>query len=187
MSNITKKALEASLKHVMLKKPLDKITIRDITDDCGISRMTFYYHFQDIYALIEWICTEDARLALSDKKSYANWTEGMQQFFDAVYSNKLFILNVYHSISRERMERFLFQLTYDLIRGVVDEKSAGVVLDECDKRFIADFYKYSFVGMMLNWIAQGMDENYGEIVQRISLIMKGGVTSAIEKLANNNK
>ena len=35
MSNITKKALEASLKKLMLKKPLDKITIRDITDDCA--------------------------------------------------------------------------------------------------------------------------------------------------------
>ena len=63
MSNITKKALEASLKKMMLKKPLAKITIRDITDDCGISRMTFYYHFQDIYDLIEWSCIEDATQA----------------------------------------------------------------------------------------------------------------------------
>ena len=42
MSNTTKQALEASLKKVMLQKPLDKITISDITSDCGISRMAFY-------------------------------------------------------------------------------------------------------------------------------------------------
>ena len=59
MPNATKQALEASLKRMMLKKPLDKITIRDITEDCGISRMTFYYHFQDIYDLIDWICQEE--------------------------------------------------------------------------------------------------------------------------------
>ena len=52
MSSITKKALEHSLKNMLLKKPLDKITIRDLTDDCGISRMAFYYHFQDIYDLV---------------------------------------------------------------------------------------------------------------------------------------
>ena len=60
MQNITKTALEASLKKLLLKKPLDKITIRDLTEDCGISRMTFYYHFKDIYDLVEWICYEDA-------------------------------------------------------------------------------------------------------------------------------
>ena len=49
MPNTTKAALEESLKRLLLKKPLDKITITDITTDCGISRMAFYYHFKDIY------------------------------------------------------------------------------------------------------------------------------------------
>ena len=122
MTNITKKALEASLKKMMLKKPLDKITIRDITDDCGISRMTFYYHFQDIYDLIEWACVEDATAALQGKKTYDTWHEGLVQIFEAVLENKAFILNAYRCISREQMENFLFSVTYGLIRGVVDEK-----------------------------------------------------------------
>lgn len=41
MPNTTKAALEESLKRLLLKKPLDKITITDITTDCGISRMAF--------------------------------------------------------------------------------------------------------------------------------------------------
>ena len=53
MPNTTKAALEESLKRLLLKKPLDKITITDITTDCGISRMAFYYHFKDIYVLVE--------------------------------------------------------------------------------------------------------------------------------------
>ena len=59
MSNTTKRALEASLKKLLLQKPLDKITIQDLTTDCGISRMAFYYHFKDIYDLVEWACVED--------------------------------------------------------------------------------------------------------------------------------
>lgn len=58
MPNTTKAALEESLKRLLLKKPLDKITITDITTDCGISRMAFYYHFKDIYDLVEWSCVE---------------------------------------------------------------------------------------------------------------------------------
>ena len=68
MSLVTKRALEASLKNLLLKKPLDKITINDIADDCGINRMTFYYHFRDIYDLVEWSCAEDAKKALDGKK-----------------------------------------------------------------------------------------------------------------------
>ena len=64
MPNTTKAALEESLKRLLLKKPLDKITITDITTDCGISRMAFYYHFKDIYDLVEWSCVEDGTKAL---------------------------------------------------------------------------------------------------------------------------
>lgn len=48
VSQVTKRALEQSLKNLLLKKPLTKITINDIAEDCGINRMTFYYHFKPL-------------------------------------------------------------------------------------------------------------------------------------------
>ena len=183
MSNITKKAMEASLKKMLLRKPLDKITIRDITDDCGISRMAFYYHFRDIYDLVEWACIEDAAQALQWKKTYATWQEGLTQIFEAVLANKPFILNAYRCISREQMENFLFQVTYSLLRGVVDEQSEGAAVSEEQKAFIADFYKYSFVGLMLDWIRHGMDENYHDLVHNISLTVQGNIANAIRNFS----
>ncbi len=179
MTNTTKQALEESLKRMMLKKPLDKIVIRDITEDCGISRMAFYYHFKDIYDLIEWACIEDASKALQGKKTYDTWQEGLLQIFEAVLENKPFILNAYRCISRDQMERFLFQLTYELIRGVVDEQSAGAAISEEDKAFIADFYKYSFVGIVLDWIRQGMTADYKALTEKISTTMRGNVANSI--------
>ena len=64
VSQITKRALEQSLKNLLLQKPITKITINDIAEDGGINRMTFYYHFKDIYDLVEWSCEEDARKAI---------------------------------------------------------------------------------------------------------------------------
>ena len=187
MSNITKKALEASLKKLMLKKPLDKITIRDITDDCGISRMTFYYHFQDIYDLVEWCCIEDATAALQGKKTCDTWNEGLVQIFEAVLENKAFILNAYRCISREQMENFLFRMTYGLIRGVVDEKSAGTALPEEDKAFIAEFYKYSFVGVMLDWIRRGMKDDHRALARSVGLTMQGSIDNAIHNFLTKEK
>lgn len=123
MSNITKYALEASLKKLLLKKPLDKITINDLTSDCGISRMAFYYHFKDIYDLVEWSCLEDATKALQGKKTYDTWQEGLLQIFEVVFENKPFILNAYRCLSREQIENYLFHLTYELIAGVVEEQA----------------------------------------------------------------
>ena len=52
MSDITKRAIGASLKNLLREKKLNKITVQDIADDCGINRQTFYYHFQDINDLV---------------------------------------------------------------------------------------------------------------------------------------
>lgn len=183
MPNRTKYELEASLKKMLLQKPLDKITINDLTADCGISRMAFYYHFKDIYDLVEWVCLEDATRALQGKKTYDSWQEGLVQIFEAVLENKPFILNVYHSVSREQIENYLFKLTYDLLIGVVEEKSEGIRISGEEKKFIADFYKYGFVGVMLDWIKQGMKDDYKEIAQKMSVTLKGSVANSIRNFA----
>lgn len=181
MSQVTKRALEASLKNLLLKKPLSKITINDITEDCGINRMTFYYHFKDIYDLVEWACAEDAKKALEGKKTYETWQQGFLQIFEAVLDNKPFIINVYRSVSREQVEIYLYKLTYDLLIGVVNERSADMNIREDDKKFIANFYKYAFVGVMLDWVKNDMKEDPKQIIDRLSTLMQGNVSSALER------
>ena len=182
MNNITKNALEESLKKFRLQKPLDKITISDLTTDCGISRMAFYYHFKDIYDLVEWSCIEDASRALQGKKTYDTWQEGLQQIFEAVLENKPFILNVYRSVKREQVENYLYSLTYQLIEGVVEEQSENLMVTEEQKKFIADFYKYSFVGVMLDWIKRGMKEAPEEIANMVCVTMHGNVGNSLRNM-----
>lgn len=182
MSNITKRALEASLKNLLLQKPLNKITVGDIANDCGINRMTFYYHFKDIYDLIEWSCVEDATKALEGKKTYDTWQEGFLNIFNAVLDNKPFIMNVYRSVSREQIEMYLYKLTYNLLIDVVNEKSVGMAVSDEDKKFIADFYKYAFVGIMLNWIRNDMKEEPKLIVDRLSVLIHGNITRTLNNV-----
>ena len=171
-NNSTKLALEASLKNLLLKKPVDKITITDLTNDCGITRMAFYYHFKDIYDLVEWSCYEDASRALQGKKTYETWQEGLVQIFEAVMENKPFIMNVYHALSREQVENYLFRLTRDLIMNVIKECSKGMNITASEQSFIADFYKYSFVGVMLDWIkTSDFFIKIGGLISFLSLII----------------
>ena len=182
MSQITKRAISASLKHLLLQKPLGKIAINDITEDCGINRMTFYYHFKDIYDLIEWTCVEDASRALEGKKTYDTWQQGLLQIFEAVQDNKPFIMNVYRSVSREQVETYLYKLAYELLIGVVREKAAGMSVREEDMDFIATVYQYAFVGLMLDWIKNDMKGEPEVIVDTPAQVMHGNVTAALERL-----
>lgn len=181
MSQFTKRALEDSLKHLLLQKPLNKITINDIAEDCGINRMTFYYHFKDIYDLVEWSCLEDAQRALDGKKSYETWQQGFVQIFHAVRENKVFVMNVYRCVNREQVEKYLVPLTDQLIMGVITERAAGMTVREADQQFIAQVYSYAFVGIMLDWIRDDMRADPEELVNRLAMVIHGGITQALER------
>ena len=181
MSQVTKRALEQSLKNLLLKKPLTKITINDIAEDCGINRMTFYYHFKDIYDLVEWCCIEDARKALDEKRTYDTWQQGFIQLFEAVRENKPFIMNVYHCVDREQVEKYVNPLVDDLLMGVIEERSAGMSVREEDMQFIAKVYSYSFVGLMLDWIRDDMRDDSEELVKKFAMVIQGDLTSALSR------
>lgn len=181
MSQITKKALAASLKKLLSQKPLDKITVIDIVEDCEVNRQTFYYHFQDIYDLVEWMFLTGAAAALNGKKTYDTWQQGFLQVFEYALENKDLVINTYHSMSRDQLERYLYDVTYNLLIGVVEEQASGMAVSDNDKKFIADFYKFAFVGLMLDWIRRGMKDDPKKIVEHISTLIQGDIKRALEK------
>ena len=183
MSQITKRALEQSLKNLLLQKPLTKITINDIAEDCGINRMTFYYHFKDIYDLVEWSCMEDAKNALNENKTYETWQQGLLQIFEAVKENKPFIMNVYRCVHREQVEKYLEPLVDSLVLGVINEESAAVTVRDEDKAFIANVYSYVFIGIMIDWINGDMEEDPKAITYRLAKLIKGSVSVALARFA----
>ena len=183
MSQITKRALEQSLKNLLLQKPLTRITINDIAGDCGINRMTFYSHFKDIYDLVEWSCMEDARRALEENKTYDTWQQGFLQIFEAVRANKPFVMNVYRCVHQERVETYLKPLVDDLLLGVINEEAAGLTVRQEDKAFIAQVYCYIFIGIMMDWIKDDMRAAPEQIVEHLARLIKGSVRAALLRFA----
>ena len=184
MSQITKRALAASLKKLLAQKPLSRITIADITEDCGINRMTFYYHFQDIYDLIDWICQEEGGRALQGRKDYGTWQEGFTALCHAVVENRAFIEGVYHSVQREQIENYLGRVVCDLLMGVVQELSGPYAVSREDQAYITNFYKHAFVGVMLDWVKGGMREQPEQVVGRVSKMTRGQLLGAIRNMAD---
>lgn len=188
MSDITKKALAVSFKKLVSKRELSKITIKDITEDSGIKRQTFYYHFVDVYDLIEWIFTNEVITPIKkENDTYEKWQEGFLSIFYYVLENESFIKNIYNSISRKYVDSFIYKNTYELLKKVVDEEAYGIKVREEDKKFIANFYQYSFVGIIQNWIQDGMQEKPEELIEKINKILDGNFKKALNSLRYDKK
>lgn len=181
MAETTKRALAESCKKLVATKPLDKVTVTDITQDCGVNRQTFYYHFRDIYDLVEWIFLTESTQVVGTKRTYETWQQGFLRVFAYVRENADFVTRIYHSISREYLERFLYSETYKLLIDVVEELSEGMTVRDDDKAFIANFYKYGFTGLLLEWISEGMVEDPERIIDRLGILIQGDMTKALEK------
>ena len=167
--------------------PLNKITIADITEQCGVNRQTFYYHFQDIYALLEWIYTTDAQRLLEGKRDGDTWQQGFLQVLKYIRDNRALVRNTYHSVSRELLEGYLYRVTYQLMRDVVEERAAGTQVPEEDRAFLAHFYKYAFVGLTVEWMQGGMKEEPARLVSRVNTVMEGNIAAALERMARRKE
>ena len=183
MPRNTKKALADSLKDLLRTRPLSKVTIADITEGCGINRMTFYYHFRDIYDLVEWICREECSAALGGPLDRETWQEGFCDLCRYVLENRSFFVNVCNSIGREQAENYLYRVTYSILRSAVDELAGDMLIGEEEKKFIADFYKFAFVGVELDWLRSGLRESPEELAGKLNRLLNGQFDLALKNLS----
>lgn len=181
MSPTTKDALATSLKSLLTKKSLDHITIKEITDNCGVSRQCFYYHFDDIYALVEWIYLEEAKRALSGHKTYDRWQQAFYRVFIAMLEQKELVQNTYRSMGRDYLENFMCDVLFGLVFYIVESLSEGMKVERGKKEFIARFYSFAFVAFGLDWIRRGMKEEPKDIIDQIGTLVEGDIYKALKK------
>lgn len=181
-SDATKVAMSNALKEQLKKKKLSKITINDIASACNISRMTFYYHFQDIYDLTEWTLEEAAGRVIGENRTYDSWQYGFEDLLEELQGNQVLILNIYRSMDREMIERYLLKKAESLLMPVVEQESHGLPVNEENKRRVAIFYSYAFLGVLMEWVGKGMAAPPREVVKMVSAIVQGDFRNSLENL-----
>ncbi|MCQ4638238.1 TetR/AcrR family transcriptional regulator [Anaerovorax odorimutans] len=172
MSQLTQRAMAASLKKMLAKKTLDKITVKEIADDCGVKRQTFYYHFKDIYDLLEWTFLQEGEQFIDKERICENWQDVYLEVFRYIENNKNFTINAYNSVGREHLERYLYRIVYDLIALFIRGMEGSEKIAKEDRDFICDFYKYALVGIILEWIGGGMKEDPQRISSKLNRLLK---------------
>jgi len=182
--------MKASLKKLIKKKQLNKITISDIAEDCGISRMTFYYHFKDIYDLVEWCIISDARSASEGNILDDTWENELITIFKVANLNKEFYLSLFNSMDRDYAERYILRFTFRIAVRMVEENMDTLGFSEDEKLRLAEYYSSAFMGIVSCRAIGGMKEDPEEIVKYLSYILMYGIPGSKNKklpFSNENK
>lgn len=180
-SYITKKALADSLKKLMEIHPVNKITIKMITDDCGVTRHTFYNHFRDVYELLGWIFENEIIEDLEKCHNISDWKNGVLAVLMYTLDNKVICLNTFRSLGREHLEMFLYKTFYRVLQGVIEDITKNMSVSDDIKKETAAFFSYGISGQFLSWLNNGLKESPNDIADRIEKLLEGTVLGIMQK------
>ncbi len=181
MPNFTEKAICNSFVKLLNEKPLKQITVKDIVDDCGLNRNTFYYHFSDIPELIERIIKEDAERIIFENKKITSIKECINAIISFALKNRKAVLHIYRSVNRDIYEQYQWHICEYISTIFVEERLNGRIVSNTDKKVIIQYLKCMFFGILIDWLETGMKDGIHAYIDRISELKQGDFERIINR------
>lgn len=187
MANLTEKAIKASALKLLNDKPINQITVKDIVEDCGINRNSFYYHFRDLPSLIEEMVTEQAENIISEYPSINSLEECLDAAISFAMNNRKAAMHIYNSVSRDIYEQYLWRVCEYVVTTYINSIFGEYDISDFDKEVIINFYKCACFGQILDWQRSGMKSDIKKQFMRMCEIKKGLIEEIAERCAVSGK
>ncbi len=181
MSQFTKKAIMESFEKLIEIKPLDRITVKDIVADCGVTRNTFYYHFEDLFALAKAVLLERLSQIGSSIGQEHDWEEFFMLLAGNITQNRRSIRNFIHSGKSKETSRFIREILAYAVERLFDHLAQGKTIDPTDRNFIITFYSNAIFTTALEKLDAGAED--AEVwIRRICRALYTGLESSIKNV-----
>ncbi|MBN2797274.1 MAG: TetR/AcrR family transcriptional regulator C-terminal domain-containing protein [Clostridia bacterium] len=178
-----------TFKELISHKSMDKITVTEVCEICHINRQTFYNHFSDQFDIFKKIFTQEIFVEIAQNKTFDTWHGGFLATLKYLKRNSKMILNIYYTSYRDEANIFFIGLSNKLLEDVVTEcmKSKDIQLLEIDCRFIVNFYRHVFNGLMMDWINDGMKEEPETLLKKLQIMISGSIPRSVKAFADEEK
>lgn len=183
----TRKMIRDVFVQMLNDHPLNKITVTDIVTACEINRNTFYYHYPDIYAILSEIFQTEIKKVIDEYNDTRSWEESLVSAMSFAIKNKKAVYHVYNSIQKEELEKYLFEISGNVMTHYVDTVCQNIDASQEDKHIIVLFYQYALTEMLINWVASGMKEEQKQIIYRTGQLFNGNIERSLHKSAELKK
>ncbi|MCI5649949.1 MAG: TetR/AcrR family transcriptional regulator C-terminal domain-containing protein [Fusicatenibacter sp.] len=178
----TKRALSSSLKKLMQQKPFSKITVSNLISDSGLNRNTFYYHFEDIYALLRWTLEQEAIEVVRQFDLMVDYEDAIRFVLDYLQANNAMLKNIYDSLGRDELKRFFYNdfigITKSIIEDIDEAQEIGAPAEF--KSFLSMFCTEALAGILLEAITEKMPQNHEAIISNITIVITYGIPASLK-------
>ena len=194
MATSTKQDIVLTLAQCLRERRLDEITVKDLTERCGISRQAFYYHFSDLYDVVKWgIAWELEQLSGQVKQDESSgrtrddWEYLLELVEDRMMPNRVVVLNVYRSIERSYVQYHLMESIRPVFALEVEKLSGTRPVTEAQKQFVTELITTGIVSICLGWLDSGMPSRHMDQMEDFRVVMDGCVENILLRLGEKNQ
>ena len=181
MADFTKKAIRASFMKLLNEKPLKQITVRDIVDDCGVNRNTFYYHFHDIPDLIETTIKQDAKRIIDANPTIDSIDHCIDAVIGFALENRTAVLHIYRSVNRDIYEQYQWEICAYAVSTYLNTVLKDRQILPSDKDLLTEYLTCVAFGLVIGWLKGGMNSDLRAHIRRLCELKQGEPERIIER------
>ena len=175
MANSTKRIIMQTFEEMLEEMPFGKITVSALVARCEISSNTFYYHFKDIFDLLDAWLNKEKEQYQKEVEHIDNWAEGLKSVLHGIKQKSRQVYHIYDSLSRERLERYVFTSVESCFFDYVKERVVKTNVKEETLMRISNFYCYAVLGFFLKFLWEKMDGDIDSDVDELCRIFDGAL------------
>lgn len=181
MTNLTKELIKETFLSLLNQKPLTQITVKMVVEECGINRNSFYYHYQDLPALIEEMVREETDRIINSYPIIDSAEPTVLAIVDFASKNKKAILNIYNSVNRDIFEQYLWKVCDYIVDSYGQTLLIGKVINDSDKEILARFFRCECFGFIIEWLDRKMKNDVQKDISRFCELYRGMIDEMIAR------
>lgn len=184
MPKSTKNQIMNALAGLLQTKRLDDITVTELVDRCGISRQAFYYHFSDLYGVVDYGIQQLLdKLGVTDPEQ---WREPLERTLTLLRENRTLVLNVYRAYERSYVERHVRRWAAPLVEARTRLAARRYHVTEDQIGFMTELLTQALASTVLSWVERGMPSSVIERLDDFDILVGGALDYTMERLAQKN-
>ncbi len=186
MAPFAKREIKRSFLRLLSEEPISQITVKEIVEDCGVNRNSFYYHFQDIPSLLEEIVVEIADDVIRSLPQDAAMEDCVRMALGELARNKKVLYNIYCSSNSRFYEKQIMRICEHVTRAYINSRAYARNINEKDLHYIISFLKSVMFGEIIDWLIQDMSYDLTEHSVNLCRMFAGTLTAACRKCSPNS-
>ena len=158
MANFTANEIKKTFVKLLNTKPYNKITVKDIVEECGINRNSFYYHFADIPTLVGTIFVDENTRIMNNHPTIDSLHEFIDEITSTCLKNRQAILNLFNSSNRALYEDYGMRICVDAVTKYFNQAFNDYEVDQDEHYLAIQVGKCTLFGICIDWANKGLDE-----------------------------